>query len=30
MRVLSVSQQLTGVPKSAKHAEMTVPKYPDP
>jgi hypothetical protein len=30
MRVLSVSQQLTGVPKSAKHAEITVPRYPDP
>jgi hypothetical protein len=30
MRELSGWQQVTGVPKSAKHAEITVPKYPDP
>ena len=26
----SVSQQLTGVPKSARQAEITVPRYPEP
>src|SRR5215469_16034773 len=30
MRELSGWQQVTGVPKSARQAEMTVPRYPAP
>jgi hypothetical protein len=30
MRELSGWQQVTGVPKSARQAEITVPKYPAP
>ena len=30
MRELSGWQQVTGVPKSARHAEITVPRYPAP
>ena len=30
MRELSGWQQITGVPKSARQAETSVPRYPDP